>query len=654
MKRPLIDVLALYRAMSQDITRERPELTLDLVRDLERLSHLYKDHGMRFFTVTLPALGKHLDKCLSESTYTRSGLLGSRPVSKCEVVPRLFRGLLLRVFDKSGAMHGVPDKDSIRYLRQLYYAVKKYEGDLDDGTIYESYRQFYQDESELPIPSGNWEAGFWSTGSVGDSFRDPPLPITNGVSDDTYQQWRAERPELLDTLQRVADMVSSSLGEFIPSGWRVRHGPGAVSEPYRNSKYEFGSWTERLSRVFDRDEFRFPNLSFAGRPGEAGSRDLCPEPTCKLIAVPKDMRGPRLIASEPISHQFCQQAIRSFLKDRLQSSPVRFSISITDQELSRNAVLRASHDGSMISADLKSASDRLSCYVVERMFRRNTSLLRALAATRTSVLAQNPKKLDKKQPLLLRLRKYAPMGNSTVFPLQSIVYTIIGVTALISDVLHIEPTKIRRRHIERASTMVRIFGDDILIASEAWPTMDRLLRLLWFRVNDSKTHTHGKFRESCGMDAYDGVDVTPAYVLRSFDTERPTTVESVVATSNNFYMKGWLNTSAWLRWTIPEHLREEIAWVHPDSGTFGWWSAGSSCLPRKTRWNRDLHVTEYCILRVETRVRRLSPEGEHRLYQWFIDNPGPEHLFSPGEVGALVKRFTRAWVTAPQILEASV
>lgn len=653
MKRPPNDsVLALYSAMLKDIAEMRPALQLEVGRDLERLSRLYENHGESFFTRVLPMLGKHFDSCLAEGTYARSGLLSSKPVNAREAIPRLFRGMLMLVFEKAGPILESPDVDIIRCLRQLYYAVKKLEGDLPDDALFRAYNQFYQDDRNLPAPSGGWKTGFWRAMDVRGAFTVHPLPLVDGVSIDTTDKWLSVDRGLLATVQQVADMVSSSLGEFIPSEWKFRHGPGAVSEPYKNSKFEFGSWTDRLSAVFDEGEFRFHNLSAADHlTGGSWSGDLlAPEPKCKLIAVPKDQRGPRLIASEPISHQFCQQAIRDFLKSRIPSSLVSHSVSITDQVLSQKAALQASLGGEFVTADLSSASDRLSCFVVEAVFRKNLSLLNAVAACRTSEIIQN---LDKKQPSSYEMRKYAPMGNATVFPLQSIVYAVYGIAATLWSRGYTGPRilpygqingSLKTSDIRRAARSVRIFGDDIIVAAEAWPAMQSLLEATWFKVNLSKTFISGKFRESCGMDAYDGADVTPAYVRSRFDSERPTTLASVVESSNNLYMKGWWNTSRHLLSTLPPEILKGIPVVHPRSGAFGLKNLAGLVVPKISRWNDATHQVEYLVMMVKTKVTKTIPEGIHHLYQWFTDNPGPDNPFRAGEDGGQVKRLTKAWV----------
>lgn len=46
----------------------------EMVRDKARLLHELGVNGLRIVTIDLPALCKHLDRCLDEQLYTPSGL----------------------------------------------------------------------------------------------------------------------------------------------------------------------------------------------------------------------------------------------------------------------------------------------------------------------------------------------------------------------------------------------------------------------------------------------------------------------------------------------------------------------------------------------------------------------------------------------------
>jgi hypothetical protein len=153
--------------------------------------------------------------------------------------------------------------------------------------------------------------------------------------------------------------------------------------------------------------------------------------------------------------------------------------------------------------------------------------------------------------LHLKLKKFAGQGSAVTFPVQSIVYTIICITA----VLWSEGKKPTYRNIRAAAGKIRVFGDDICLPSDKWLLWDLslLFQYLELEINVDKTHFMGDFRESCGGDYWYGNDVTPIY-FRSLTTDfckrkqNPKEVVSWVECSNNFHMAAYLRRpQEWLR-----------------------------------------------------------------------------------------------------------
>jgi hypothetical protein len=299
----------------------------------------------------------------------------------------------------------------------------------------------------------------------------------------------------------------------------------------------FPTWSPRLEALFPWDVYGVTTVdNFL--EGSIPANELMPrfeESVSKLIAVPKTQKGPRLIASEPVCNQWIQQGVADLLRQRVASSTLGLSIDFFDQEPSRQDALDASRHGRRSTIDLSSASDRLSLELVENMLGGNHSLLDMLSACRTRFLT-NP--IDKKLPKLLKLKKFASMGSALTFPVQSIVFTLlaIGVGSYLSP-------KATNRSLARR---IRVFGDDIIIPNEWVDTYCALLAQVGLKVNLSKTFTKGNFRESCGMDAWMGYDVTPPYVRWPSAELDSRSAVGYVAVSNNFFMKGLWKTSAYL------------------------------------------------------------------------------------------------------------
>lgn len=362
------------------------------------------------------------------------------------------------------------------------------------------------------------------------------------------------------------------------------------------------------------DVFGFANYAhWADFSSSEMSRTLFSEhePPSRLIAVPKTLKGPRLIASEPVSHQWCQQLVKDFLTRSLRGTPISSTIHFRDQSENQAFAKMASHTQSHVTIDLSSASDRLSCWVVERAFRANSSLLLALHATRTRWVVNT---IDRKSPQFHKLRKFACMGSACTFPVQSYVFSILGCAALLYS-RGVTPTI---SSIRKVAQEVRVFGDDIIIPKDGWTVLQGLLGHLGLKVNPQKTYDSGNFRESCGLDAYDGHDVTPTYSMTYPDVSRPESIMSCVATFNNFAMQGLLGTARYIKSRVARIKRLRLLHVPIGSGTFGWFDIdGEGNGHLNKRWNDHLHRVEYRADQPIGRSTRFLPKSDSVLLQYF-------------------------------------
>jgi len=640
----------LYAAVFVDIAEHYPSLRRDCERDVSRLLSLVDRRGLSFLMIDLPAAGKHFDRCLSTGLLTRFCMPGFRSYKKGSSIPRLFKGMMLRVFDEVGALRADPDAYVIRYLRQLFYGAKKVKVPCSDSRTWEHVHEFFEIDREVQSSSLNWDEDELRIDDLSDvhfGHRNivaptPLFPDTASISDDESPSTPGYAT--LDAVQRTADIVAASLGRFDPYEWRTKHGPGAVSDQrHTQFKYDFPSWPDKLSTVFPLADFGFANLgSWAAAVRSGGIRKgFSPsEPPSKLIAVPKTLKGPRLIASEPVAHQWCQQSVKDFLTTRLAKTPISRSIHFRDQTENQDFARRASHTQSHVTVDLSSASDRLSLWVVERTFRRLPSLVSALHASRTRWVVNT---IDRKSPQFHKLRKFACMGSACTFPVQSYVFSILAHAAvLVSRGQNVTISSLRK-----ASREVRVFGDDMIVPADSWIVLQGLLRHLGLKVNHEKTYATGKFRESCGLDAYDGHDVTPVYSMTYPDASRPESIVSCVATRNNFAKRGFMAVARFTESTVHKLRRFSVPYVPTGSGDFGWTdydAKGNSHL--KSRWNPSLHRREFLAHKVSTLVARSPVEADSTLLQYFTEAHAPPRTNEDrlGVVARHATKLRRGWV----------
>lgn len=582
--------IRLYSALFKDALSYDPTLRLDFDRDLSRLKSSSSHMGDRVFLEHLPELGKVLDLALSQERLPITHL----PLGGCYSgghIPRLFRGIWLRIFEHDGVLKQDVDPFFVFFLRTLLRCGKKYEMECPPSALYKATEDFYVTDVSLPHPSLDWDT------VDHDGFDSSCLSLSERSGDETDQldlfgSANSDDTHLLDTVQRVADHISLTLG--LLSTEAVRHGPGAVADPVRGvQKFAFPRWNPRL-------EAAFPYLGTAVPLSYDSDWDEYEIPSV-LLAVPKTITGPRLIAKEPVDNVFAQFSLMGALYDRVDRCWISRSINYRDQQPSRDGALLGSLTSDFSTIDLKSASDRVSLWLVERIFRKNQDLLWKMRSCRTGLIDLT---IDKKLDTLYRMKKFTTQGSALTFPIQSLVFLAICIAAgCISEGL--EPNG---RNIEKLAKGTRIFGDDIIVPKDWFDITVSLLSKLHLRVNANKTHSSGFFRESCGMDAYKGVDVTPPYVSRFGDAASPTAVTSVTECSNNFFTKGLWHAAKMIESTLPKKFRDNIPVRKTVDGGLCFISFSGDISTTRKRWNDDYQREEELRVVLKTRQKRLKAE----------------------------------------------
>jgi len=634
--------------MLKDIAERHPELRVDSERDCKRLLSLIDSRGSPFYLVDLPTFGKHFDICLANGHLTKSGVAGFRSFRSRGPIPRLFKGLFLRVFDDFGQLLSDPDVTSIGYLRQLFAVAKKLLIECPDPSTWEQVDEFFKIDREVRSPTLDWDGGDLSPHDTIDlHFGDY---VSCGQDDRSLFELR-DSPTAIDydyyaTVQSVADAVVAEIGGFNPIEWQFRHGPGAVSDLGKGEyKYSFLNWPEKLNRIFPMDLFAFANYDhWVDYVTQGATHEILRnhEPPSRLIAVPKTYSGPRLIASEPVAHQWCQQSIRDFLVHRVEQTSLGRCISFRDQRPNQEFALRASDTQSHSTIDLSSASDRISCWVVERLFRRSPTLIHALCAVRTRWITQD---IDGKSPSHHRLRKFTTMGSAVTFPVQTILFATIAIGA----VLYRERLPVTYDNIRHAARRVRVFGDDIIVPIHVHDDVVALLTDFQLKVNPSKTFSTGRFRESCGVDAYAGHDVTKISIRHVPSVSSPASVLSAVDTHNLLYKKKWYNACQYIKKTVDAFKRYRFNVVGSDSGAIGWASdfyEYNDAL--RSRWNHSLHRREVHVTMPQGRSCRTTVDSSTMLLQYFTEVKEPPRRSDEERLGVAALRsplrLRGAWV----------
>ncbi len=619
LKSHVRSIIGVYTALFEDIAYALPQLKVDLEKDLERLRRTAQTRGVPTFVVDLPALGKHFDKCLASGKLHQPHLPLSQAGGGCALIPKFLRGLYKLVFQDDGNLKENYLIEAIIFLRQIFYLAKKLPLPFSPAALHASVWSLVEEDALLPIPEPFWSEADPSSCILRMTFR--------GFRYSSHYKKKVDGHPLmgdvsvfLKNLDSVSRLISAALGSYDPREWRFRHGPGAISQvsgPGHN-KYQWYGWSDRLESVYPIAEYGFHNYT-AWADKTHYFRDVSYTPASRLVAVPKTYEKPRLIAAEPSEHQWCQQNLWHYFRTNTVLTWLQEFVRFGDQTLNQELCRSGSRDGTLCTIDMSSASDRVSCHAVGNFFKSNIGLLNALRATRTDRLTQS---LTSDLPSTLNLRKFSTMGSACTFPVQTMIFLGCSLAAVLTK-RKLMPTI---KNILALSGSVAVFGDDIIVPSDCRELLQSGLEVLDFKVNESKSFSEGFFRESCGVDCYRGVDVTPIYI-KSLCTDTPESVASTVDSANNFYYKFYLRVQLHLESTLQRH--KSLATVRAGSGHFGLQSRVGEALHRK-RWNVPLQREEARILTVMSKTRVVDQEDDTALHQYFTEQPSPHTKWEAG------------------------
>jgi len=458
----------------------------DLAMDLRTLRSRAHSEGLSFLTKTLPVLGRAFDKGLESGTLhlPRAFKREHGSVNRPAFMQAYFRV----VFDDDGHLLDNPDVFAIKHIRQTMFM------------FYKLAVPFSRDAEERVISS------FVSTELELQSFSVPISDVNDLAS------W----------------IIEDIFLDFDPKDIRPKHGPGAVATGERlDQKWTFSRYYSDLHREYPFSQFMRTNFDHTlDSWDEMDSLERRESGVAKVVLVPKDSRGPRLISCEPLEYQFIQQGLGRKIVDWLENHPLTSGrVNFSSQQINRDLALISSVDKSYSTLDLKDASDRNSLDLMRYLFSSRIDIIRCLESCRTTA-TRLP------DGSVVPLKKFAPMGSACCFPIEAISFWAICVAArCVAERLTVSDVA--------ASTFV--YGDDIIIPTHSAEVVIQALSNAGLIVNVDKSCIIGNFRESCGMDAFAGIEVTPTRVrtLWSDLASDGSAYTSYASYMNNLFMKGY-------------------------------------------------------------------------------------------------------------------
>jgi hypothetical protein len=585
MKSPI----ALLRSLLSDFKRLNPGVK-GLDRDIISIEKRFENEGYGFLTIALPALDAALVRGVSSGKFTCP--TGFKTLRR-GTIPRIFSGMFCKVFDSlSGNLVESPDLGVLKDLRTVLLLFKKTQlsTENEDSLHIKAVDEFYQCDviaSAVLIP---------------------------------------DRHD--DLIGRVSKLLLNTLNSKDIERAKYKHGPGAVKEGYKANE-KFAALYDALWREGDRlneyglwgigdSQYSFSHIHFNGVSPVDGQdqvkssrsnalrnetflkqrRNTLPKSdrdhllrsgvtdldrasrsSAKLISVPKNSSARRTITVEPMLNQYIQQGLNTLLRDSISECRVlRNCIALSDQSLNQKLALEGSLLDNWATIDLKSASDLLSQKLVKSVFRHHNQFLGHMMDCRS------PYVVEASKPLLI-LGKFAGMGNALTFPVQSICFAVVCIAAILDS----EGTTPTYWNVRRASRRIRVYGDDIIIQSKYAHHCVDWLHDVGLKVNVKKSFLTGNFKESCGVDAFRGVDITPLYIKHRPDqTEAdPNVIAGFVSLSNHMWLSGLYEASTWLKNEVEALLGRTLPLVSRDSGSLGWHTRLDGMTAHK--WCRTTH-----------------------------------------------------------------
>lgn len=199
----------------------------------------------------------------------------------------------------------------------------------------------------------------------------------------------------------------------------------------------------------------------------------------RVEIVPKTFKTGRTIACEPEGNLPFQLAFDTWTKNQLRKR----GIDLSDQSRNQQLALEASKSGRYATIDLSMASDTLAYNTVASLL--PYDWFQYLSAIRSPCFQLEEGRVE-------TYAKFSSMGNGATFSLETLIFA--GACYAVG------------------SKTFSVYGDDIIIETELVEDLLCFMRFLGFIINRDKSHVSGPFRESCGMNAYQGIDITPFYM----------------------------------------------------------------------------------------------------------------------------------------------
>lgn len=432
-------------------------------------------------------------------------------------------------------------------------------------------------------------------------------------------------PLLLGSVRRHVHSVLYKMRfrDIIPS-----HGPGASTTP----KERWTKWYDQIEAVFPYSDYMclYYNQDHLSELGPITDEHI----KAKIVAVPKDSRGPRLICVHPAESIWIQQGLRCELERAIEaprefgSAWPRGHVRFDDQRPNGRIALCSSRSRKYATLDMKEASDRLSETLIQTLFGRHYKWFGCCRAQKFVVTDPSFVGYDD------NLYCYAPMGNATTFPVQSLVFWAICCASMQSRGFH-QPNS------------VFVFGDDIIVPTSQAQAVMLDLESFGLQVNRDKTFINSQFRESCGVDAFKGVNVTPVRWKCSENAEHTSELLSLSDLAMRLRIAGYENAAV----TAYYHLKSKLLrrgmrlffTNNRNHGSIAEYSERASLAFQDAYWHRDLQKFVSPVVQLKCVQPKAVLRGWNHVLESLTSLRRTRHSNVPDRTVSRRSVLTRGW-----------
>jgi len=624
-----LDEIELIATLLRDVSSTHVEVFSNVaLRKTQRwVKRRAVSEGLSFLTKTLPRLGKALDKALCEEAPLNAVDLRFPP-QKDSNLPRFLGEFFNKILRPNGYVLEDPCVHCVKVVRQICYLFYKYEVPYSTAQEQEVIDRFIKTEETLSTTDAILEK------------------LLRGVCMTELSLIRKDKdvdPEisqigrLVYVIREARSLLYRLFESFDPTDIMPRHGPGAVAT--RQKLWDKFNWTnvsKRITALYPFDEYFCSSMGHVCDTYHAFTCVMDDDLPARVILVPKDSRGPRLISCEPVDFQWIQQGLGKAIVDLVESHYLtRDNVRFTDQQPNQFGAVLGSITGEYATLDLNEASDRVSVDLVHLLF--PSKVLPYLEAAR-SVATELP------DGSIIKLRNYAPMGSCLCFPIMALtIWAILAAATQNAD----------------ARESIYVYGDDVIVPTAQAGDAIELLESFGLKVNRDKSCIKGLFRESCGVDAFKGTIVTPIRLRTVWSSKpSPDVYTSWIAYANSFYDRGYFSTYEYIvgalcsiYGTIPS---DDMGLPCPSLREY------AEVRPLRTRFNANLQKRQYRVWDVRSPVVLHESEGWQMLLRFFTESKsaaGSEptvtgipwflRIKAPFRVGSYTQRHTsklvRSW-----------